>query len=325
MSKRANKLEMVYEVKEGAEPPEAGVSYQRVSTPGQEDGTSLETQVEGNFRMAASLGVRIAPEHSITEVWSGADPSRPGIEKVRRLVGDGLVQHVFVYDTDRLARDPWHTVEFIRYCKDRGVALHFADGTTVETVMDEAIQYFKGLFGFQEREKIAQRTMEGKVKTVREGRMPNGCGRGCYGYDYDPVTQTRTVNAAEAVVVRQMFHWCLCGVSCNEIARRLNERGIRTKTGAQWDPRTVTHILRRRCYTGVTYWGQYRYEKMPGGKRRVTPKAPEEWHLLDGFSPADSGARGIRGRSGRAGRAQAYWGPLGLCVHFLLWLRGVRE
>ena len=149
-------------------------------------------------------------------------------------------------------------------------------------MLDEALQYFKGLFGFQEREKIAQRTMEGKIKTAKLNRMPNGCGRGIFGYDYDRVTHTRTVNEAEALVVRQMNDWAVSGVSCNEICRRLNERGIRTKTGGEWDPRTVRNVLRNEAYTGAQWWGRYRYEMVNGGddgkrqKRRVTPKPKEE-------------------------------------------------
>ena len=109
---------LVYPKSGVAQPEEFGVSYNRISTPGQEDGTSLETQIESNARTAASVGVTVLPEHVITEVWSGDDPGRPGVVAVRRLFSSGVVQYVFVSTTDRLARDPWHVVEFIRFCKD---------------------------------------------------------------------------------------------------------------------------------------------------------------------------------------------------------------
>ena len=115
--------------------------------------------------------------------------------------------------------------------------------------------------------------------------MPNGCGRGLYGYDYDRITQTRSINEAEAAVVCQMFEWKLSGVSNCAIARRLRKLGIRTKTGAQWDPRTVRNILMNEAYTGVQWWGKHRYEKIRGGKRKISLKPPEEWIQLVGFSP----------------------------------------
>ena len=214
-----------------------------------------------------------------------ADPDRPGLAIVRQIIDSGVVQHVLVQDTDRLARDPWHIIEFIRYCKDRGVLLHFADGTTVASALDEALQYFKGLFGLQEREKIAERTMEGKIATAKDNRMPNGCGRGMYGYDYDAVTQTRSINEEEAAIVRLMFDWALGGVSCYAIARRLREKNIHTKTGCLWSCVGVHRVLTTMAYTGFQWWGTKRYVKLNGGGRRVTPKPKEEWILIVGFSP----------------------------------------
>ena len=186
---------------------EEGVMYIRVSTPDQEDGTSLETQREKNLALADVYSVVIRPDRIISEVWSAADPDRPGLRIVWDLVARPEVRHVFVYDTDRLARDPWHVAQFIRHCKDHGVTLHFADGTTVETILDEVIQYIRGFVGHQEREKIAERTMNGKLATAKANRMPNGCGRGLYGYDYDLNTHTRSINEGQAAVVRQMFDW----------------------------------------------------------------------------------------------------------------------
>ena len=47
------RLHLVYQQPEAAQPPEEfGVIYNRISTSGQEDGTSLETQLENNTHMA---------------------------------------------------------------------------------------------------------------------------------------------------------------------------------------------------------------------------------------------------------------------------------
>ena len=239
---------------------------------------------------AASVGVVIKPEHgSISEVWSAADPDRPGMQRLWKLVESGEVQHVFTYEPDRLYRDPWYGARFIRHCKDHGVTLHFADGTTVESVLDEVIQYLKGFVGHQEREKIAQRTMDGKVNTAKANRMPNGCGRGMYGYDYDAHTHRRSINQLEAGVVRQVFEWRLAGVSCCEIARRLNRLAIPSKQGGKWSAGTVRTMLRNQAYTGVEWWGKKRHGKVFGkgcsGKRKVTAKPRKEWIKLAGFSP----------------------------------------
>ena len=56
-----------------------------------------------------------------------------------------------------------------------------------------------------EREKIAERTMRGKAERARSGRLPQGTGKGCYGYIYNPQTGKREVVADQAAVVREIY------------------------------------------------------------------------------------------------------------------------
>ena len=68
--KKKRKLELVYQGPGGGGEEEAGVIYRRVSTPGQEEGTSLQTQKENTLKLAHSLGIVVAEEHDILEVWT---------------------------------------------------------------------------------------------------------------------------------------------------------------------------------------------------------------------------------------------------------------
>ena len=276
---------------------EIGAAYQRISTPGQEDGTSLEKQSEINLANAARMKVHIPEEYNITEIASGADPGRPGFLKMSRLVSSRLIKNVFVHDADRLARDPWHLLTFVRLCKENNVRIHFADGEVGRSIIDEAIQYFKGVFGYMERDKIAERTMDGKRKTALNGRMPNGCGHGLFGYDMDPSTGKRVVNEAQAAVYLEAVDRAIGGESCSSIAKDFRHRGIRTKGGNSFDARTLLHLLRNEAPTGQHWWGTQRWELLPstdGGpdssepkrpKRRVTPTPPEAWIRLTDFTP----------------------------------------
>ena len=273
----------------GHGPPEIGAAYIRVSTPGQEDGTSLAKQREAVLSDAARWRVSIPPAYLIEETWSGADFGRLGMQVLSSLVERRLVQHVFLYDTDRLARDPLHLLQFLRLCKENGVLVHFADGTVDETVLDEVLQFLKGFVGFQERELILQRTQDGKRRIAEQGRIPHGVGRGIYGYDYDRVTKTRSINEAEAAVVREIFERALGGASCNVISKDLQARGITTKSLAKFDARKIHHLLRNETYTGAYWWGTKRFQKLPttpnGPKRLVTHKPRESWIRMTKFSP----------------------------------------
>ena len=263
--------------------PEIGAAYIRVSTPGQEEGTSLGKQREGVLDDAARCGVSIPPEYLIEETWSGADFGRLGMQVLSSLVERRLVQHVFLYDTDRLARDPFNLLQFLRLCKENGVLVHFADGTVVETVLDEVLQFLKGFVGFQERELISQRTQDGKRRIAERGRIPHGVGRGLYGYDYDPVTKTRSINEAEAAVIREIFNRALGGASCNVISKDLQARGVTTKSRAKFDARKIHHLLRNETYTGAHWWGMKRLQQLP-----TTPNGPKVSLLISLENPGSA-------------------------------------
>ena len=62
-----------------------GKVYPRVSSPGQEDGTSLDTQTAESIKLANSLGYQIEPEDVLPEVRSGADLDREQLTKLRRM------------------------------------------------------------------------------------------------------------------------------------------------------------------------------------------------------------------------------------------------
>ena len=280
-----------------------GAAYQRLSTSGQEAGSSLDKQSENSLAKAAAKGVHIPADYNITDIESGADPGRAGMRKLRRLVRLELIGHVFANDSDRLARDPWDTLKFVRLCKEHDVFIHLADGDVGRTIIDEAMQYFKGVFGFMERDKIIERTMDGKRRAAKNSHMPNGCGYGMFGYDYDPDAKKRIVNEAEAAIYLEMVEKVLGGWATNRVAVDLRERGIRTKRGSDWDGRTVLNLLRNEAPTGEHWWGTRRWEKLPseesddddgedggqgkrkGPRRLVTPTPPDQWIRLTDFTP----------------------------------------
>ena len=262
----------------------AGI-YLRVSTSQQGDGTSLETQEELCRAMAKQMGYDVHEEFVLRETWTGADLERPMLDRMRRAAREKLVDAEFVYNSDRLSRDPLHLLMLVQEFQDAGVSLHFVEGSLEDTPEGRLVLYVQGYAGQKERAWIARRTMEGKEKTAKSGRLPNGTGYGIFGCDYNRDAKTRAINEAEANVVRMMFRWASEGVSAYQIASRLNERNIRTKRGCQWHPLGVTRILRNRAYTGVQFYGENRYRKVKGGKREVTRRPASEVIRIEGFTP----------------------------------------
>ncbi len=266
----------------------AGIAaiYSRVSTRLQgEKGTSLETQDAASVARAEGLGYRVPERCKLRDIASCADLNRPGLAELYRLVANREVQCVVVYETDRLARDPIEVVKFGRHCIEHGVLLDFVTGRSFETVYDELIHFVAGAIGMEERRLITERTMRGKRAVAESGKMPCGNGKGMYGYDYDPVTGVRTINEAEAAVVRIMYESRAAKTPVLLIAKRLNQKGILTKTGCQFAARTVRSILTNDGYKGEQYYGKFRHQ-LVNGKRFTIPVPREEWIHVPNFSPA---------------------------------------
>jgi site-specific DNA recombinase len=71
------------------------------------------------------------------------------------------------------------------------------------------------------------------------------------------------------------------GIGFFNIAKILNEQGIRTKSGSKWHPFTVKRMLTNTSYIGLTYFG-----KTSGSKKtKLISKDEEEWVLLPDVTP----------------------------------------
>ncbi len=99
--------------------------YARVSTAQQEDGTSLETQVEACCKLAAEHHLELEQHHIFREQASGADRYRPLLDKIGQLAGNGIIQTIIVYSPDRLSRDPLHLMVLSEEFAETGVNLLF--------------------------------------------------------------------------------------------------------------------------------------------------------------------------------------------------------
>ena len=216
--------------------------YVRVSTTGQEDGTSLESQEESCRWLAEARGYCVEERHIFRETHTAAELERPELDRLMAVARTSVLAAVFVYHLDRWSREPLHALMLIDKLRKDGVELVFVEGSLEDTPEGRLILYVQGYAGQQERFRFIDRTRTGKAATAGSGHLPNGTGAGLYGYDYDPVNKIRVINDAEATVVRLIFRWASEGVRKYQIAIRLNDRNIPTKRNRKWHPL----ILQRR-------------------------------------------------------------------------------
>jgi hypothetical protein len=55
----------------------------------------------------------------------------------------------------------------------------------------------------------------------------------------------------EASVVKRMFELCLKGLGLLEIAKTLNQEGVRTRGGNSWNKTVIHYMLKNETYAGI--------------------------------------------------------------------------
>ena len=237
------------------------VIYCRVSTEDQErEGTSLQTQLQGCIDYCQSKGYN--PAHRLSEAYSGLTLERSKLNELRELVRNEQIEVLVVYCLDRLSRDPVHGVMIIEELEKHHVTLEAVTETVDSSEVGKLISYIRGFASKLEASKIRERTMRGKRAKVMRGELPQGTGVGMYGYEWNRETKKREINPIEADIVREVFNRVATGESLISIARRLNERGIRTKATKIddnkpkfWHSLTIRRMVHNSGYIGSTRFG----------------------------------------------------------------------
>jgi DNA invertase Pin-like site-specific DNA recombinase len=222
---------------------EKAVSYLRVSGKGQVRGDGLPRQRDVVQRFARSKGVQIVEEFT-DEGVSGTKEleGRTGLAALLDFLESDGIRLVLVERADRLARDLVVGEVILGRLRSLGVEVVSADSGTELTVGDDdptrkLIRQVLGAVAEYDKAVIVLklRAARERVRRARgrcEGRKPFGSRPG-----EDDVLQ----------LIRQLYRKPRGGArrSCAQIARELNERGIRTRTGYQWSRGVVWALLSR--------------------------------------------------------------------------------
>ncbi len=263
------------------------IVYSRVSTDAQErDGTSLVTQERASHDYVDTDGWTLL--ESIRDTASGYSLDRPGIERVRQLLRQGAVDVVVAYAVDRLSRNQNHIGVLFDEAEQAGARLEFVTEKFEDTAIGRFVLAARAFIGEVEREKIAERTMRGKAERARSGKIPQGTGKGIYGYSYNRETGKREIIPDQARVVRRIFEDFVSIGSLVAVANRLNESGIPTFSGRKWHPATIYHMLQNETYTGTSVYRRTSVQKTRDPrtgrtKRKIELRDPADFALRHDF------------------------------------------
>lgn len=215
------------------------IGYVRVSTDEQAaTGVSLDGQRHRLRAYCEAHGLDLVGVEA-DEGLSARTTNRPALQRVlaalRAREADGLV----AVKLDRLSRSTRDVLDLVSSAEREGWALHSIEerldtssphGRFVVTVLAALAQ--------MERETIGARTSAALAELRRQGRRYSGRAR--YGYR---VESGRLVeDPEEALVLAAMAEFRGRGYGCVRIARELNARGIRPRSGGEWYGQLVARV-----------------------------------------------------------------------------------
>ncbi len=265
------------------------IIYTRVSTGEEEpDGTSLDRQERACLEYAVEQHWEIV--RCIRDKGSGDLLEREGLAELRDALRQGTADVVVAHAVDRLSRSQSHLGILYDEVHSAGVALAFVTERFEDTAVGSFILAARAFVAEVGREQTADRSMRGKEARARSGRLPQGSGRGCYGYTYNPDTGRREVEPRQAGVVRRIFGRYAEVRSLSTISSELNDEGIPAFSGGRWYPITVRRLLLNEAYIGRTVYRRTKRVGVGAGQAgrgtRVMERPEEERIEIPGATPA---------------------------------------
>ena len=229
------------------------IGYLRISSPGQRDGFSLDTQLDRIKRFAEYNGHDLI--YVYCDIQSGASTRhRPGLRRARIALERSDVQGLVCTSLDRLARNALDGLRFAQKLALSRKHLMIADlsldtSTPMGNFMLATILSFAEL----ERRTINERASSGKSMIRRKGGYVHGqppfgwaAVRRNGGSILVPVLHEQRVRKA-ALKMRAE------GKSYLQIAIELNKAGARSKKGKAWYAELVGEMIRR-SHSGLNAW-----------------------------------------------------------------------
>ena len=231
----------------------------------------------------------------VDDGWSGTNFDRP---EFQRMIGDieaKKVNMVITKALSRLGRDYIMTGHYMeRYFPEKHVRyISLLDGidTGVESTAND-ITPFRAIMNDMYAKDISK-----KIKSVKRDKQRKGQfigGKPVYGYKLHPTEKNKIVIDEEvAPMVRRIFGMALDGMSCRQIASRLNAECVPTpaayaglpvaKPGPYtglWSSERISDMLQNETYIGNMVQG--RSVKISYKSKKCLKQAKENWVVVEG-------------------------------------------
>jgi site-specific DNA recombinase len=170
---------------------------------------------------------------------SGTKSDREGLLSAMAEAGKGTA--LIVYSLSRLTRSTKDLISFGDKLEKQGADLiSLTEKIDTTTAAGKMVFRMLGVLNEFERDQVSERTKAALAHKKANNQVYNHTP-----YGYTRSGETLRKNDKEAAVAAQAVKLHQSGKTMRAIARHLNEHGIPTKLGKQWQPMQVSRLIKR--------------------------------------------------------------------------------
>ena len=236
------------------------VIYARYSSHSQRE-ASIEQQVDACKAHAQQLGVRVVDVYEDRAI-SGKTDRRPSFQRLMKDAEKGRFDVVLAWKSNRIGRNMMQALVNESRLQDCGVRVCYAeedfDDSAAGRFALRSMMNVNQFYSENMAEDITRGLYDNASKCMANGRQPLGYKRGEDG--------RVSLDEPAAAIVREIFTRVAAYEPFADIARDLNERGIRTATGSAWNKGSFCTLCHNERYLGIYIYGKVR---IPGGIPRI--------------------------------------------------------
>lgn len=167
---------------------------------------------------------------------------RDGYKSMVKYLNENNIDGVVVYSLSRLGRRMKDVITFLDYLKSNGKSFYsIKENIGNDDKIGSLIMNILSSINEFEVETIRER-----IKDVKTEKRKKGLVYGRERFGYDNVKGKIVENDAELKVIKNVKNLRSRGWSWRKIAHRLNEKGIKSKTGGEWYDGSLYNMMK--CY-----------------------------------------------------------------------------
>jgi DNA invertase Pin-like site-specific DNA recombinase len=219
-------------------------------------------------------------EEYIDDGYSGEFIERPALDRLRADMRAKKIKRIVIYDPDRMSRNLSVQLIIADEIEKHKVELYFVTGDYDCSPEGKLFFNMKGAVSAYEKEKIRQRTMDGKRNKAKSGKLTFNDSP--LGYDYDKDKSYYIINQQEAEIIKLIYQTYINEIiGVMALATKLNAMGFKTKKDNPFNGAGVLRILKNEMYAGTKQAFKNYDKKVSQYKKKREQRDQSEWIAIE--------------------------------------------